>query len=279
MSESRLEHGAPGDAAGEADAAAERSLAWAALLARWTEVARASAAPTGEDAGRDRARRAVVPAIELQAITLALADLDRLDPADHAFARDRAAVVIDRAAGEVASIWRGTAMPVAVRAMLADARSALERAAWLGTIELLWPGPGVLVVPAWPEAALAEVPESGDDALAAMQPGTWAMPGEPVAWWRRRDGAALRAAVPGGVERAVAVPRQVYRAIDERGRIVADRMLPVTAEPRPGLPLLVPLRVAGRPVGRFTLDAEAWRATQERALGPGGKVPVHEEEA
>jgi hypothetical protein len=109
--------------------------------------------------------------------------------------------------------------------------------------------------------------------LAIMQPGTIVMSGEPVAWWVERDGSPIAQAVPGCRQREVSMPRQVYRQLDEEGRITGDVVAPLDAELPPGMPLLVPLYEQGRPIGHFTLEAEAWEARQRSAM-TGGTIPV-----
>jgi hypothetical protein len=80
--------------------------------------------------------------------------------------------------------------------------------------------------------------------------------------------------LPGCRQRAVSMPRQVYRQLDEEGRITRDVVAPLDAELPPGMPLLVPLYEQGRPLGHFTLEAEAWEAQQTAAMA-GELIPVH----
>jgi len=241
------------------------TLTWTALLAKWMDFARASlAAP--KDAEGDRWRAAVPAVINLQAVTFALADLARLPEEERPLGRDRAELLIRENTAKLHDIWRGEPMPDSLLEISADARAALERSAYAGAVELIWEGPHSMVMPAVP---------IGDETgtLAVMQPGTIVMPGEPVAWWVERDGGPIIHALPGCRQSEVSVPRQVYRQLDEQGRITDDVVAPIMADLHPGMPLLVPLFEQGRPIGHFTLEAQAWEAHQRAAMA-GGMIPV-----
>lgn len=100
---------------------------WAALLARWTEFARASVAfpKTGE--GRAWAA-SVAPAITLQAVTFALGDLESLDPAERPLALDRAGVLLDGAQRDITAAWSPSEPHDELLALIRDARQALHDA-------------------------------------------------------------------------------------------------------------------------------------------------------
>lgn len=244
-------------------------LAWSTLLAHWLDFARSSVA-IPDDAEGDRWRASVAAIINLQAVTFALAELDRVDAADRPFACDRASVLIQENAVVLESAWRGVSMPETLLEIGADARAALAASAYAGCVELVWEGDGVLVMPMVPVAGPG-ADERGT--LAVAQPGTLLMPGEPVAWWVNRDGAPIVAAVPGATERTGGVPRQVYRQVGADGRIERDVVASILDDPPPGLPLLVPLYEDGRAIGHFTLEAETWEG-QQRAAMAGERVPV-----
>ncbi len=241
------------------------TLTWTGLLGRWIEFAQASMAIAESDDG-DLWRASVADVIRLQAVTFALGDLSLLDAADRPFAVDRATVVVEAAVADLNAIWTGTMLPESLAEMFDDARRGLDEAPWRGATELLWPGPGSLVVPELPSSPIGGT-------LALMQPGTLAMPGEPVAWWIDRDPEPLLAALPTCRAEAVPLPRQVYRVITDDGHITEDVMVPISADPIPGLPLLVPICHRGEPIGHFTVDAEIWQQQQEAALA-GGTIPV-----
>ena len=240
-------------------------LTWTALLARWVDFAKASLALPADDEG-DRWRAAVPAVINLQAVTFALRDLDRLPADERSLGRDKAELLIRENAGELARIWRGAMMPQLLGELADDARHAFEFSAYAGVQELVWPGPGTMVMP---QIDLGRPRGT----LAMMQPGTIVMPGEPVSWWADRDGAAIEAALPGCMKQQPRIPRQVYRQIDDHGRIRADLIAPLDADLPAGMPLLVPLLERGRPVGHFTVEPEAWEA-QQRAAMQGDLVPV-----
>lgn len=101
-----------------------RVLTWAALLGKWTELARAAVAlPPG-----DRWRSAVAPAIELQAVACALSEVDQLPTDERALAHDRAAVVVDRAEAALGGLWPDGPLPVGLSVLIEDARTALAAA-------------------------------------------------------------------------------------------------------------------------------------------------------
>ena len=243
------------------------ALTWTALLARWMDFARASLAMP-EDAEGERWRAAVPAVINLQAVTFALAELAQLSVDERPYGRDRAELLIRENAAKLEEIWRGQSMPPSLLEISADARAVLEASVYAGAVELIWPGPGEMVMPPVPIG-------SPIGTLAVMQPGTIVMPGEPVAWWVDRDGESIVGALPGCTAAGRALPRQVYRQLDENGMIERDVVAPITAEPEPGLPLLVPLYEQGREIGHFTLDAETWLARQRAAM-TGRRIPLDE---
>ncbi len=237
-------------------------LSWAALLARWTELA-AAARAWPRDAEGYRWSQSVPEIIRLQAVTHALQELGTLAETEQPLARDRAAVTVTQAASALDSIWRGEPMPDAILDILDDARRALDRAAWTGMRIGWWMGPGVL---AMPELDLrdADMPRT----VAVMAPGTPVMPGCPLVWWvggRVPD-------VPGCTVGAATDPVQVYRQFDDGGIATEDVIAPLDALP-PGMPLLVPLREDGQPLGHFLQPRDAWHAMQSQALA-GRVIPL-----
>lgn len=201
--------------------------------------------------------------IRLQAVTHALQELGTLADAERPLARDRAAVTVTRAASALDSLWRGEPMPGAILDMLDDAQRALARAAWTGMRIAWWMGPGML---AMPELDLrdADMPRT----VAVMAPGTPVMPGCPVAWWV----GGIVPDVPGCTVGAATDPVQVYRQFDDGGIATEDLVAPLDALP-PGMPLLVPLREEGQPLGHFLQPRDAWHAMQSQALA-GRVIPL-----
>lgn len=248
-------------------------LAWAALVARWAAVAKASRALAKVD---PRLADSIAPLIAVEANTAALGELHALDPADRPHARAVAEVAIRHAATELDALWTDEVWPDEIAAAFEAAERALRLAPYAGLAELVVSGDGPLEVP---DLGLAFDP--ADHAthagiLAAMAPGTIAMPGEPVAWWTARP-APLASATPellGLSMRSPAEPRQVYRAIDDRGRFVDDTVASVEGEVLAGLPLVVPLAFDGRAIGRFLRAPDEWAAMQRAALDGRGSLPV-----
>jgi hypothetical protein len=147
-------------------------------------------------------------------------------------------------------------MPEALLAAMSEARQAIASAMYAGLQALRWPGPGSLLVPAWPEAVRAH-----DGTLALMEPGTIALEGEIVGWWAERE-----APVCAGCERVpLSAPVQIYRRFDVLGRFEGAVTIPLHEALPAGMPMLVPLCVAGEPVGAFVRDPAAWLAMQRAA--------------
>ena len=231
------------------------SLAWTALLARWTELAAASRAwPGGEGA---RWRASVPAAITLQAVTHALRELESLPAGEWPVARDMAEVQVTRALESLREIWPEAPLPEALQALVDAAGAALRRSLYAGLEEYVWEGPGTWVVPPFEPG-----PPAGT--LAAMAPGTIVYPGEPVAWWTGRPAPEI----PACRRAAGAEPRQVYRLFDERGRWIGRATVPVEEHPPAGMPLLIPLSLQGEAIGRFLHPPGSWESVQ-RAAGIG----------
>jgi hypothetical protein len=244
------------------------ALSWAALLGQCTDYARATST-LGEDDDDGRWRAGTASVVALHAVVFALRQLDRVDEPERPLARDRAAVLIREHVGRLDEIWRAVPMPDSLLQLHDDARTALDRAAYVGAVEMIWTGPGTFIVP----ASLTDLPDAidrGDEpavgTLLVMQPGTIVMPGEPVAWWTGRDWPRCDDAFDALEAEDTDVPRQVYRVLSDEGRIERDLVAPIWAEPRAGMPLLVPLLADGVPVGRFTMDPDEWEARQRSAM-------------
>lgn len=260
-------------------------LTWAALLGRWLDFARASVA-LPRDAEGQRWKASVAPVITLQAITFALGQLSDLAEDERALGLDRAELLLRQESGRLNQTWRGEPMPPLLLELMNDAAGAL-RAAMLGCcIEWLVPDdesePREIddYRPALQRLAGADF----DGSLHLAWPGTLLIAGEPVGFaagpdvrccWRRQINAAdaTRTSLRELVEaiaplraRYVAAPRQVYRSVDEQGRIIEDAAAPLTGDPLPGQPLLH--RVFDRgDVQSPTIDASRWIA-QQRAAWP-----------
>lgn len=221
---------------------------WSALLAHWTEFARASVALPDEGEG-GRWKRAVPHVIALQAMAMALAELDRIDDSERAVALDRAEITCRDAAGAIHELWRGEPVPELVVELIDDSRVAFERAAnsgveWVVTSErVACNHPAELV------AALRKSGFAGE--LFVPSPGVPVFRGAPAAFARGPAGAApsdeqlaligrfLGKGKVGEPER-IGLPRQVYRQFDfAAGGPVKDVVVPMNEDLPPGQPVLV----------------------------------------
>lgn len=228
-------------------------MTWAALLAHWTDFARSAVALPATPDG-ERWKRAVTPIIGLQAVTHALAELDRLAPEERPLALDRAEALIDRHERELRTAWVEDPLDPGLDEILRDARSALAAAAsfgleWLAPRDGLTAGhPGELVV------GLQEADFCGD--LLVPAPGVALLGGSPAVFlaalragpidplwvemvraWLEPETSRTR---PGADPRPRPGPRQVYRQFDfGRGGPVRDLVQPLSAEAAPGQPLLL----------------------------------------
>lgn len=242
---------------------------WAALLARWVEFARAAVSLPTDDEG-NRWRRAVPPIITLQAVTHALAEIDRLPPGEQALALDRGEVLIRDNAAALNRIWGVDPLAEALLELIDDARLAHDAAASRGRHWIVTESR--FVMPALDGAlnALLGAGFSGD--LLGALPGTILFEGEPALM--ARPDADL--AIPGLRRSDGATPAcQVYRQIGpETGRVERDLVAPLHASLPAGRPLLVPLIKGGEPTNALRdHDAEAWHALQ-RSLLPDQPVSV-----
>ena len=237
-------------------------VTWAMLLGRWSEFARSAVAlPTTGTGGRWR--QSVPAVIGLQAIAMALADLDGHELAGgRALAIDTAAVGVERAAAELAGIWDLEPWPEELHELLADARLVLARAAASGLEWCVDAQAAAMEHPAGLVGTLESMGFGGD--LSVASPGIVLSAGCPCAFLHEAHGEMpARAAVSAvgaflegqgldgrWVRRGP--PRQVYRQFDfSAGGPVRDLVVWQGGEPRAGQPLLVPAMVDGvsQPVG------------------------------
>jgi len=245
---------------------------WSALLGHWMALVKAGeglrrAAETDPDAARWRA--SIPEVVTLQAITFALGDLARLPEADRPLARDRADLGVVAAASALDAVWRGVEMPESVLEIAADARRAVEQAVYAGLRWIIFGGSARTRMPVLDWNA---DPDAERGTLAVMLPGTIVLPGEPVAWWTERSRPPALAGADWEVVEGP--PVQVYRELDEQGRVVGDLVAPLDDLPA-GLPLLAPISLDGQPIGRPTVDSEAWAAANDRAFAEApAEVPL-----
>lgn len=231
--------------------AADGADAWTALLAHAMQLAKAARAWHGEDG--DRLRESVAPLVQLQAVAIAMEQLGRLAVAHRAFARDQADVLLQRSCERLREVWHGEPMPDGVLQAMSDARRAFANALYAGLRCLRWIGSRPLVVPDWPAAAT-----NVHGTLALMEPGTIALPGEVVGWWADREALVCE----GCVEEPLDAPVQVYRRFGDGGTYEGSATVPLHESLPAGMPMLVPICLAGEPVGGFTRDPGVWLEMQ-----------------
>jgi len=99
---------------------------WPALLAAWTDFAKAAVAFPKDDEG-DRWRAAVPAIIDLQAAAAALGELHRLPDGHAPAAIDTAEVLITRRSDELRDLWNASP-PKGVVEVILDAHSAAAAA-------------------------------------------------------------------------------------------------------------------------------------------------------
>ena len=104
------------------------TLTWTALLGKWIEFAQASVA-LPRDVEGDRWRASVVPIVNIQAVTFALAELKDLPEADRPIAWDKAEILISDHASKLGSIWEAGQLPDGLKEIISDARAALSLSA------------------------------------------------------------------------------------------------------------------------------------------------------
>ena len=252
-------------------------LAWAALVARWVEVARASRAIPPEFA---QLRDSIPHLIAIEATTAALGELASVPEVDRPHARAVAEVTLRRAAAELDRLWRGEEWPSEISDACEAAEQALQRAVYAGLDALVVTGDRALEVPEFDFGLDPGDPNSLRGTLAAMPPGSLAMPGEPICWWSGRGRPSFAGTHD---DRATAdrlelvrnaAPVQVYRGLDERGRFTSDTLAPISAEVLPGLPMLVPILLDGTLIGRFLHGRDSWLAMQRAAMDGRETIPV-----
>jgi hypothetical protein len=248
-------------------------LAWVALVARWVEVARASRAIPPELA---QLRDSIPHLIAIEATTAALGELARVPEIDRPHARAVAEVAIRRAAGELDRLWRGVEWPSEFTEACEAAERALERAAYAGLVALVVAGDAAIEVPSLQLWFDRDDPATHRGSLAAMPPGSIAMPGEPVCWWVGRAAPTIPADAAARLELVRdAEALQVYRGLDERGRFTEDTLAPITEDVLTGLPMLVPLLLDGIVIGHFIRGESEWLSMQRAAMGGRSLIPVN----
>lgn len=230
-----------------------RPATWAALLAAWTDFARASAT-LPKTPETDAFRRAVPPIIGLQAVTFALRELDSLPPSQREAGLDTASVLVRQYTAAIHEVWRAQELHPEVQSLIADARKELADATNTGVEWVVRTDRLVAEHPAELVAALLASGFKGD--LFIPAPGVPLFATCPCAFVRNAGGGESPSPVLEAVEDFLGQEsikrspprrqRQAYRQFDfGKGGAVRDLVLPFDSALAAGQPLLVPAVIAG----------------------------------
>lgn len=245
-----------------------RGLTWAALLGKWTEFAKAGVAFPDDSEGR-RWKASVSPIISLQAVTMALGEIDLIREADErAAALDRAEVVIRNEIGRLHDVWSTNGLkeplPDQLDELVRDAWNALQ-AAHSGGVEWIV-REHRLIAPDPTDHARRLIDAGATGNFFAAKPGTVLFRNEPLAFLHTGE---AELSFQGCRPRMAARPHQIYRQIDDAtGKIISDRVVAFEESLPAGMPLLIPVIDAGRLVAAFDDEETArWVEMQRQALG------------
>lgn len=100
------------------------TLTWTGLLMQWVQFAQTTLALPNNAEG-ERWRASVPSIINLQAVTFALADLDRIEVHEHALALDKSEMLIRTSQEQLVEIWQAN-VPPQVSEIVLDAHTALR---------------------------------------------------------------------------------------------------------------------------------------------------------
>lgn len=234
-------------------APSSRPATWAALLAAWTDFARASAALPKTPEG-DAFRRAVPAIIGLDAVTFALREIDHLPPSQREVGLDTAAVLIKQYAAELHTLWRGQDLHPEVLILIEDARKELAASTNTGLEWVVTQDQLIAEHPAELVAAVLETGFNGDLFLPA--PGVPLFPKCPCAFVRAASGGPPAGHVANLVEDFLGTnikrspprrQRQAYRQFDfAQGGPIRDFVVGFDSTFAAGQPLLVPAILHGQ---------------------------------
>lgn len=224
------------------------AVTWAALLAHWTELAKAAVA-LPDDGDGPRWKRVIADVIALHAATQALEHLDAIAHEQRPAALDMAELICCKHAAAIHDAWAGEDLPGELTELLTDSRIAFEAAANAGVEWRLkadrFESPHA--------AALADklIKAGFRGELFLPAPGIPLFAGAPVAFARGPGGAPPDPSAASAVEQwfgpgalhapeRTAGPRQVYRQMDfASGTPTRDLIAAMDGTLPPGQPLLV----------------------------------------
>jgi len=232
------------------------STTWASLLAGWVQFAQSAVAlPEGEEG--DRWRASIAPAIGLHALSMALAELHTLDPAERPLAMDKAEIGIKEHASGINTAWISEPMPESLSELINDAKSAWEDSLHEGVVWRCKSERFVTRHPGEIGLAMRQVGFVGEVFVAA--PGIEMFKDAPIAWCRDQSGGmpdeqivefidGFLQTCTGKTERPEIMRplHQVYRQMDFlAGGPTHDLAAPITGDLPAGQPLLVPVIIGG----------------------------------
>ncbi|MGV6813450.1 MAG: hypothetical protein ACWA5W_00410 [Phycisphaerales bacterium] len=245
------------------------SISWSTLLAGWIQFAQSAVALPDDEQGK-RWKDSVAATIGLHALTMALGEIDRVDPDERPLAMDTSEIGIKTHIAELNQIWRSEPMPESIIELIEDAKAAWEIALHEGVVWLVESKKFVSFHPAELAGALLDVGYIGEVMIST--PGTELFAGAPIAIARKNSGGqpeddVLRmiqdfldacdgVVTPPQIIRPVC---QVYRQFDFLNPGAAkDLVAPVTGELQAGQPLLLPV-VRGGEICPVPLPPKAGR--------------------
>ena len=235
--------------------APERIATWEALLAGWTEFARASVALPDSREG-ERWREAVAPIISVSAITHAINDISRLPAPERGVGLDTARVQLRTNITELHALWSGEPLPGEVALLIDEARDAMQQAESAGIMWCVGTDKLQIAHPGDAQTMIAGLGFDGD--VYVPTPGVPLFAGSPCAFVSPGSDDDILEQVVGVVHALLATgdgeatepqespAMQVYRQFDfGKGGPVRDVVRPMVADPIAGQPLLVPAMLAG----------------------------------
>jgi hypothetical protein len=101
------------------------ALTWTGLLAQWINFAQVAVALPDDEDG-PQWRLSVPAVINLQAVTFALADLDKLSDDEQALALDKAQLLIEDSRARIDKAWADSRLPRMLEEIESDARVAWQ---------------------------------------------------------------------------------------------------------------------------------------------------------
>ncbi len=229
---------------------------WSVLLAGWVSFAQTAIALPKEGEG-GRWRDSVAPTIGLHAITMALGEIEKVDPEERPLAMDRAEIGIKGHIAELNEIWKREPIPESINELIQDAKDAWEVMLHEGVVWVVKSERFVSFHPAELAERVLDAGYTGE--ILMSSPGVEMFKGAPLAIVRNNSGGqpeddilnlieGFLNACDGDIEQPQIVRPicQVYRQFDFLNNGAGkDLVAPVTGDLQSGQPLLVPVVSGG----------------------------------